>query len=149
MLDHVCFLFRRVFALSCCCQPPATVLHLIRTLCSQALICCVCSSSACSPKCCLLSPRGPELRLLSIYSSSLFFLTFCPACPAPLASLSDMHLSHCYTACSFALVISPALSACDCYFISWQGSFSLPIALKTPLACKLAAVMHLAFYHFP
>lgn len=90
-----------------------------------------------------------KLHLLSIYSSSLFFLTFCPACPAPLASLSDMHLSHCYTACSFALVISPALSACDCCFVSWQASFSLPIALKTPLACKLAAVMHLAFYHFP
>lgn len=149
-------LFRSAFAASCCCQP-------LPLLCTSFAPCAQCVLSSLDLLQTFLLSLSPQM--LPAFSTlprscicypfillpcSFSLVTLLVPLLLPVCQTCTMHLSHCCTACSFALVISPALSACDCYFISYQASsFSLLTALRTPLACKLAAAMQLDSYSFP
>lgn len=150
MLDHICHL-----SLPDCLLPPAVASPLPPLCTSFAPYAgCVFSSLCLLPKfiLSLLLHMLPAFFVLPrsciCCSFALFpFLSHLLPCLSPSSWHSVRHaplpLLH---SLQPALATSPALSACDCYFICWQASSSsLPAALKTSPVCRLTALMQLPF----
>lgn len=123
--------------------------HPVLGVSSQALIYCIPSSSDYCPRCCLLSPYCPEatsaVHLLFFLVISHFLPclspSYYPVRHRSLPLLHSLQLGSCHITSSFCLQLL-------LHFLA-ASSFSLLTSLKTHLACKLAALMQLAFYRFP
>lgn len=155
MLDHVCHLCS-----GACLLPPAPTSPL-PLLCTSFTPCAQCVLSSLDLLHTFLLSLSPQmLSAFSLLSRSCicYPFTLLPCSFSLVTLLVPLLLPACQT-CASPAAAQPAalllsyhqhfLPVTATSFPSQASSFSLLTAFKTPLACKLAGVMQLAFYCFP